>query len=198
MYYHKNKKERSKILKFKKEQTTQEWLPFENIYENGLIFYKNSFIKILKVNPINYDLKSKLEKESILNSYKNFLKICDFDIQILIQSKKEDISKTISQINQVSEKNEKIQEMKENYIKYITQMNKEKNSSSKNFFIIIQKKVDILNKGIEDFMEEETKAFDYLNECYFKIKETLTRCGNLVDEINSKQNVINILQSFIH
>ena len=77
-------------------------------------------------------------------------------------------------------------------------MNKEKNSSSKNFFIIIQKKVDILNKGIEDFMEEETKAFDYLNECYFKIKETLTRCGNLVDEINSKQNVINILQSFIH
>lgn len=198
MYYHKNKKERSKILKFKKEQTTQEWLPFENIYENGLIFYKNSFIKILKINPINYDLKSKLEKESILNSYKNFLKICDFDIQILIQSKKEDISKTISQINQVSEKNEKIQEMKENYIKYITQMNKEKNSSSKNFFIIIQKKVDILNKGIEDFMEEETKAFDYLNECYFKIKETLTRCGNLVDEINSKQNVINILQSFIH
>ncbi len=185
-------------MKFKKEQTTQEWLPFENIYENGLIFYKNSFIKILKINPINYDLKSKLEKESILNSYKNFLKICDFDIQILIQSKKEDISKTISQINQVSEKNEKIQEMKENYIKYITQMNKEKNSSSKNFFIIIQKKVDILNKGIEDFMEEETKAFDYLNECYFKIKETLTRCGNLVDEINSKQNVINILQSFIH
>ncbi len=77
-------------------------------------------------------------------------------------------------------------------------MNKEKNSSSKNFFIVIQKKVDILNKGIEDFMAEETKAFEYLSECYFKIKETLTRCGNLVDEINSKQKVTNILQSFIN
>ncbi len=184
-------------MKFKKEQTTQDWLPFENIYENGLIFYKNAFIKILKINPINYDLKSNLEKEAILNSYKNFLKTCDFDIQILIQSKKEDISKTISQINKIHETNEKIQKIKQNYVEYITQMNKEKNSSSKNFYIIIRKKVDILNKTNQDFANEENKAFEMLNENYFKIKETLTRCGNMVNEINSKQNIICILNSFI-
>ena len=184
-------------MKFKKEQTTQDWLPFENIYENGLIFYKNTFIKILKINPINYDLKSNLEKEAILNSYKNFLKTCDFDIQILIQSKKEDISKTISQINKIHETNEKIQKIKQNYVEYITQMNKEKNSSSKNFYIIIRKKVDILNKTNQDFANEENKAFEMLNENYFKIKETLTRCGNMVNEINSKQNIICILNSFI-
>ena len=152
-------------MKFKKEQTTQEWLPFENIYESGLLFYKNYFIKILKIYPINYDLKSNLEKESILNSYKNFLKTCDFDIQILIQSKKEDISKTISQIKNVKESNEKIQEIQENYIDFITQMNKEKNSSSKNFYIIIRKKVNILNAKADVFFSEESKAYEYLNEC---------------------------------
>ena len=110
-------------MKLKKEQTTQEWLPFENIYENGIVLYKNSFIKILKINPINYDLKSNLEKEAILNSYKNFLKTCDFDIQILIQSKKEDISKIISQIKSIEESNEKIKEIRENYINYIKQKN---------------------------------------------------------------------------
>lgn len=184
-------------MKFKKEQTTQEWLPFENIYESGLIFYKNSFIKILKIYPINYDLKSNLEKESILNSYKNFLKTCDFDIQILIQSKKEDISKTISQMKNKKENNEKIEEIKEKYIHFITEMNKEKNSSSKNFYIVIRKKVDILNSKAEEIANEEANAYEYLNECYFKIKETLTRCGNKVSEINSKQNIINILNSFI-
>ena len=184
-------------MKLAKEQTTQNWLPFDNIYDSGLIVYKNSFIKILKINPINYDLKSNLEKEAILNSYKNFLKTCDFDIQILIQSKKEDISKIISQIKNINEKNEKIQEIRENYIKYITQMNEEKNSSSKNFYIIIRKKVDILNKGTEDFFNQEETAYEYLNECYFKIKETLTRCGNIVNEINSKQELINIFKSFI-
>ncbi len=197
LYDNKNTRKETIFLKFKKEQTVQEWLPFENIYENGLIFYKNSFIKILKINPINYDLKSNLEKESILNSYKNFLKTCDFDIQILIQSKKEDISKTISQITNVNENNEKIKEIRNQYIDYISQMNREKNSSSKNFYIIIKKKIDILNKGIEDFINEETKAFEQLNERYFKIKETLTRCGNLVSEVNSKKSVINIFQSFI-
>lgn len=184
-------------MKLNKKQTTQEWLPFENIYDNGIIFNKSSFIKILKINSINYDLKSNLEKESILNSYKNFLKTCDFDIQILIQSKKEDISKTISQIQNVNEANEKIQKIKENYIKYITQINQEKNSSSKNFYIIIRKKVDMLSSKAEDFSNEESKANEYLNECYFKVRETLTRCGNIVNEVNSKKEIINIFESYI-
>ena len=191
------KKRKETKLKLKKEQTTQEWLPFENIYENGIVFYKNSFIKILKINPINYDLKSNLEKEAILNSYKNFLKTCDFDIQILIQSKKEDISKIISQIKSIEESNEKIKEIRENYINYIKQKNEEKNSSSKNFYIVIRKKVDILKATDEQITNDEARAYEYLNECFFKIKETLTRCGNLVNEINSKQDVIEIFNSFI-
>lgn len=191
--------ERSEKLnfKFQKEQTTQEWLPFEDIYDSGLIFHKNSFIKILKILPINYDLKSNLEKEAIINSYKNFLKTCDFDIQILIQSKKEDISKIISQIKNRKENNQKIKEIQENYIKFITKLNQEKNSSSKNFYLIIRKKFGILGKAKEDFTNEESQAYEYLNECYFKIKDTLTRCGNVVDEAKSKQEILNIFNSFI-
>ena len=184
-------------MKLKKVQTTQEWLPFENIYENGIIFYKNSFIKILKINPINYDLKSNLEKEAILNSYKNFLKTCDFDIQILIQSKKEDISKIISQFKNLEEPNEKIKEIRDNYIDFIKQKNEQKNSSSKNFYIIIRKKVDILKTTDEQIANEEARAYEYLNECFFKVKETLTRCGNLVNEINSKNEVIEIFNSIL-
>ena len=73
-----------------KEKTVQEWLPIENIYKDGIVKLKNNkLIKILKVSPINYNLKSDLEKEAILNSYKVFLKTCNFDIQILIQSSKD-------------------------------------------------------------------------------------------------------------
>ena len=70
--------------------SVQEWLPFEKILENGIIQMKNKkYIKIMKVLPINYNLKSQLEKEAILNSYKIFLKTCSFDMQILIQSSKD-------------------------------------------------------------------------------------------------------------
>ena len=54
----------------KKENiSVQEWLPFEQILDNGIIKLKNNdYIKIIKVMPINFNLKSELEKEAILNS----------------------------------------------------------------------------------------------------------------------------------
>ena len=69
--------------------SVQQWVPIIEIFNNGIIKTKeNSYIKILKIIPINYKLKSELEKEAILNSYKIFLKTCNFNIQIIIQSKK--------------------------------------------------------------------------------------------------------------
>lgn len=86
----------------KQEQlySVQDWLPFQKILDNGIIkLEENLYVKIIQINPINFNLKSELEKEAILNSYKLFLKTCNFDIQILIQSNKEDLSKHILKIN---------------------------------------------------------------------------------------------------
>ena len=79
--------------------TLQKWLPIKEINKEGVVKLKNNkLIKIIKVNPINYNLKSNLEKESILNSYKIFLKTCNFNIQILIQSNKVDLTQNILNI----------------------------------------------------------------------------------------------------
>lgn len=83
------------MQKEKKNLCMQEWLPFDYILNDGIIKLKNNqYIKIIKVIPINYNLKSELEKEGILNSYKTFLKTCNFDMQLIIQSNKEDLSRT--------------------------------------------------------------------------------------------------------
>lgn len=125
-------------IKIKKEKTTQEWLPFDRMLENGIIIRKDSYVKIIKVIPINYDLKSNLEKNAILNSYKLFLKTCDFNIQILIQSKKENLSKHFSNLKEISQKeeNKKLKEIIEKYINFIKNKNEENKSSSKSFYIV--------------------------------------------------------------
>lgn len=88
-----------------KNISVQQWLPIEEILNNGIIkINKNKYVKILKVIPINYNLKSDLEKKTILNSYKILLKTCNFNIQILIQSNKEDLSQHILQIKKISKK----------------------------------------------------------------------------------------------
>lgn len=169
----------------------QEWLPFEKIMENGIIKIKNNaYIKIIKVVPINYNLKSEMEKEAILNSYKTFLKTCNFDLQILIQSSKEDLSHHISKIKEKVKQEENLNLLKisENYINFINKLNQEKNSSSKNFYIIIKNE----NNNQEDTCISE------LNENYLKIKETLARCGNKVKEIEKKEETIKILYSFFN
>ena len=136
-------------------------------------FKDNSYIKILKISPINFNLKSNLEKEKILNSYKAFLKTLNFDVQILIQSNKEDLSHHILKIKENNlNSNFKIQEISRNYINYILDLNQKRKSSSKNFFIIIKESPE--NKKNKISENEEKIIIQKLNENYFKIKENLS------------------------
>lgn len=179
----------------KNNRTVQEWLPFEKILNNGIIQLKDkTYIKIIKISPINFNLKSELEQEAILNSYKIFLKTCNFNFQILIQSNKEDISKNIQNINDnlIYEK-KFIQEISKKYIQYLKNLNHNKKSSTKNFYIILKyknKNKELVN--IEDYATEE------LNDKYFKIKDCLSRCGNIITDYNEKKQVISILFSFLN
>ncbi len=173
-----------------KTMSLQEWLPFNAILEKGIIKLKSEeYIKLMKIIPINYNLKSDMEKEGILNSYKTFLKTCNFDIQILIQSNKEDLSKHISKIKESVKQENRLNLLKisEKYIEFINKLNNEKKSSSKNFYIII--------KGAKS---TEELSIGELNEKFFKIKECLSRCGNTVVEISDKEELKKILFTFLN
>lgn len=175
----------------------QNWLPIEDIFENGIIKVKeNNYIKIIKIIPVNYNLKSDLEKEAILNSYQTFLKTCQFDMQIIIQSNKEDLSEHIKKIRKQNEKqeNKNMKLLCEQYIEFIQRKNLEQHSSSKNFFIIIQKS-NLSNKNSKTNFQEI--IFQELNENYLKIKECLSRCGNLAISIDEPETIKTILKSFL-
>ena len=178
-----------------KETSTQSWIPIEEIFDIGVIKTKNKYVKILKVIPINYNLKSDLEKQAILNSYKIFLKTCQFDIQILIQSSKENLEKNILKIQKNIQKKENkyLKYMSENYIEYIYKINSNKKSATKNFYLIISKKIEK-----EEYQESFDMVKNELKEKYFKIKECLSRCGNSVIEINTKEELLKIINSFLN
>lgn len=185
-------------MKEKEICSVQEWLPFQKILEKGIIKLKDgTYIKIIKIIPINYNLKSELEKEAILNSYKLFLKTCNFDMQIIIQSNKEDLSKHISNINnQINkEENSKVIELAQKYVSFIQSINKQKKSSSKNFYILIKssnENIKVQNSNYEEMAIEE------LNENYFKIKECISRCGNVALEYETIEETKEILFSFLN
>ena len=178
-----------------KEKTVQEWIPIRQILKEGIIEIENNiYIKILEVTPINYNLKSDLEKEAILNSFKIFFRTCQFDIQILIQSNKEDLTHHISRIKKyVSKKENKyLKNISENYIQYISNLNNNKKSSSKKFYIIIKNQLFNKKKKNMEIIKQE------LNEKYIKIKECLARCGNKVNNIDDKEEILKIFFSYLN
>ena len=174
-----------------KKLSVQDWLPIEAFLNNGIIKSKNNnYIKIIKIYPINFNLKSDFEKESILNSYKIFLKTCNFDFQILIQSNKQDLQRNIKNIDENIKKENFLNEIGKNYINYINEINSVKNSGTKDFYIIISTKKE------ENILEE--LIIEELNEKYFKIKECLLRCGNSVKNISNQKEIEKIIFSFLN
>lgn len=166
-------------------------MPFDEIFENGIIKLKNNeYIKIIKIEPINYSLKSNFEKEAILNSFKNFLRICQFDMQIIIKSKKEDLFQHINSIKKNQEKeNIKINKIINEYIKNIEKLNSENKSDSKQFYIVIKQTVE---KNTENIYIEQ------INDNINKIRDNLSRCGNKVTSINSKDEIEKILYNYLY
>ena len=110
-------------------------------------------------------------------------------MQILIQSKKEDLSEHIKNIKNISEKenNKIIKKYSEKYLEFIEEKNNKNKSASKNIYLIIKNTSENLEENI----------IQDLNEKYFKIKECLARCGNIVLECN-KEETKNILFSFFN
>ena len=110
-------------------------------------------------------------------------------MQILIQSKKEDLSQHIKKIRNNSQKqnNKILKKYSEKYLQYIEEKNNKNKSASKNIYLIYKN----TSENIEENIIQD------LNEKQIKIKECLGRCGNLVVECN-KEETKNILFSFFN
>ena len=121
------------------------------------------------------------------------MKNTNFDIQIIIKSDKENIDDNIKKIEQQKEiekslNNNFMVNVFDSYIKFIKEKNKEKSSSSKNFYIIIN--------SIKSSENQEKEIILKLKEKHLKIKDALSRCGNVVVEIKDKEELKNIIKSF--
>ena len=142
----------------------------KEIKDSKIVFNDNRKVVILKVQPINFKLKSKLEQKAILNEFQMFLKNLNSKIQIIISSKKTDISYHIDEILKSTNEKLQIKEVSEDYIKFLHELVRERGSITKEFYIVMDEEPNIENEVL-------------------KIKEYLANCGNEVekctdDEIN--------------
>jgi type IV secretory pathway VirB4 component len=121
------------------QNPTQEHLPIAGIQDGVLIMNDASVRAIIKVEPINFELKSETEQNSIIYGYQSFLNSLDFPIQVIIQSKKLDLERYLIRIEESKKKltNDLLRIQTENYIGYVRQLITVANIMSKRFYVVI-------------------------------------------------------------
>ena len=124
---------------------TQAFLKIAEIRDDILIMQDGTMRAFLAVSSTNFDLKNQEEQDSLIYSYQKFLNSLDFSIQILIQSRKMDISKYEEKLKGLVEKqtNELLRIQTVEYIEFVERLVETANITSKNFYIVIPHEASI-------------------------------------------------------
>lgn len=119
--------------------STQHFVQFDHI-RNGVVVLKNGdFRSILEVHAMNFGLKSIDEQEAIVFAFQNFLNSLDFDLQIVVQSRKMDITPYLKNLRARADQQENplMQQQTVDYISFIESFVQETNIMAKRFYVVV-------------------------------------------------------------
>lgn len=134
---------------------TQETIPIEDIKDN-LIFLKDGSVSlILSTTAVNFALLFETEQFSIISSFAGLLNSLSFPIQILIISKRLDVSSYLTTLDKATQRqnNPKLAALTAYYRRFVENLIKERDVLDKQFYVCINVtgyELGVLKKSVEE------------------------------------------------
>ncbi len=118
---------------------TQEHLEIYDIRDNLIILKDGSVTLTIQTTAVNFGLLSEMEQDAIIYAYAGLLNSLTFPIQIVIRSKRKDISSYVSQLQKAEDEqqNALLKNQIAKYRDFIVKTVKENNVLDKKFYICI-------------------------------------------------------------
>jgi len=119
--------------------TTQQFIEIEEIRDDIVLLRDYSAVLVIEVSAVNFWLLSSEEQMSIIYAYESLLNSLSFPLQILILSKKMNISNYLDYLNQKIEKtkDEILKARLKSYEEFIKNIIKKNTVLEKRFFLVI-------------------------------------------------------------
>ena len=119
--------------------STQQFLEIDQIREGLLILKNQSLRAVMMVSSLNFALKSEEEQSAIISAFQSFLNSLDFSCQIVIQSRKLNITGYLDKIKELEAKqeNELLRIQTSEYHDFIQGLVSGGTIMSKSFFVVI-------------------------------------------------------------
>lgn len=137
-----------------KRNSTQSYLDVDHFREGVVILKDGSMRAVLSTSAVNFELKAEIERDSIIYGYQNFLNSLDFNIQIIVQSRRLDLDNYLTDLKSkiATAPNELLKLQITDYVSFIESVIAQANIMQKRFYIVIPhfpsgfKKVGALGK----------------------------------------------------
>ncbi|MBI2021466.1 hypothetical protein HYS93_01115 [Candidatus Daviesbacteria bacterium] len=172
--------------------TTQEHLNIKEIKNDLVVLKDGSVAVILQTSAVNFDLLSENEQLAIIATFAALLNSLSFPIQIVIRSKRLDISNYLKILAKAQSKqaNPLLKQMIERYRVFVETIIRENEVLDKQFFVVIT--VSYLELGIiNDINKHFQKALTILIPRRDHIIRQLGRIGLKAAQLNT-ENLIKL------
>ena len=180
----KNRNIREPEKKEKKEKAStgyvQEYINIKDI-RNGIVETKDGrYVKILEIEPINFDLRTPEEQNAIIHNFAGWLKISNVKLQFKSITKKADTDKHIRLLRETmaKEDNEQTKELSRAYIKLIRDVGS-KEALTRRFFVIMEFEYQM---GMQRGSTTYEDIYNTLTTAALTAKSYFAKCGNSVVE----------------
>lgn len=160
--------------------------------QDGVVVLKNGTLRaVLLVSTVNFDLKSSDEQRAIIGAYQNFLNSLDFQIQIVVSSRKLNVQPYIDLLRDKAreQRNELLKLQITEYQEFIKNLTEVTNIMSKFFYIVIPfapvednqqgvlGKVSNLMRPVDSIMESEALFETYKSQLWQRVDHVAAALG---------------------
>ena len=121
------------------DSRTQDFVPVQDV-QNSMVISKNgSVAMIIQTSAVNFDLLSENEQMAIIGSFAGLLNSLSFSIQIVIRSKKLDISSYLEKLvkAEAEQTSPLLKKLMQNYRSFVSSVIRENEVLDKQFYVII-------------------------------------------------------------
>jgi type IV secretory pathway VirB4 component len=120
---------------------------------DGVIVLKDGSLRgVVQVSAVNFELRSSDEQAAILQQFASFLNSIDFPVQMVVHSRRFDISAYLATVQTSSEQltNELLKVQATEYIRFVGELSELANIMSKNFYVVVPLSITpvTVSKGI--------------------------------------------------
>ncbi|MDO8655212.1 MAG: hypothetical protein Q7R48_02170 [bacterium] len=119
--------------------TTQEFLELDEIREGMVVLKDHSVRGVMLASSQNFALKSTEEQDAVIGQFQSFLNSLDFSIQIVIQSRKLNLTGYLDQLKELeaNQKNELLKGLTQSYHAFVEQLIAGSSIMTKSFFVVV-------------------------------------------------------------